>query len=76
MPSVSQTALRVPTLETNLEASADNVQQALRENRPDTFPTRDPLHDNASTKNNGNYPNRRVFHTLFLQRKCFAALRS
>jgi len=37
VPSVSQTALRVPTIENNLEASADHVQQAIRENRPRTF---------------------------------------
>ena len=43
VPSVSQTALRVLTIETNLEASADHVQQVIKENRPDTFwgtPTR------------------------------------
>ena len=43
---MSQTDLRVPTIENNLEASADHVQQATRENRPGTFwgaPTRDSM---------------------------------
>jgi len=37
VPSVSQTALRVPTIENNLVASAEHVQQAIRENLTDTY---------------------------------------
>ena len=45
VPSVSQTTLRVPTIENNLVASAAHAQQAIRENRTDTYwntPTRNP----------------------------------
>ena len=37
VPSVSRTALRVPTIENNLAATAEHVQQAIRENCPDLF---------------------------------------
>jgi len=37
VPSVSRTVLRVPTIENNLVVTAEHVQQAIRENRPDTY---------------------------------------
>jgi len=40
VPSISQTDLRVPPIENNLEAPADHVQQAMRENRPTLSGTR------------------------------------
>ena len=40
MPSISQTDLRVPPIENNLETPADHVQQAIRENRPTLSGTR------------------------------------
>ena len=37
VPSVSQTALRVPTIEHNLVVTDEHVQQAIREKRTDTY---------------------------------------
>jgi len=37
VPSVSRTVLRDPTIENNLVVTAEHVQQAIRENRPDTY---------------------------------------
>jgi len=37
VPSVSRTALRVPTIENNLVVTAEHVQQAIKENGTDTY---------------------------------------
>ena len=44
VPSVSRTVLRVPTRENNLVVTAEHVQQAIRENRPDTSGIRQHRH--------------------------------